>query len=833
MKIGVKITLLAVVAAVGLTVVVIESFMSLNTLTYSINHIREYEMPNANHASTMLTNIHIMARQSASMIGGDPAYKERRLNSHRAAFEKIQNAVNDFSKTAQTERGRLLLDSASRIIANEFPKRIAQFEAAIIAEDHALAKEIRDCDSADSYINCIYRITSISEVAHESVMTMQDGFLNESVNDAEDARRTLVITVIIAAIVLVVISMLVIVGITRPLKRAVTATTQISEGNFDVDLTSNSKDETGILMLELTGVVQTVRNVVSDVNTLAKDVAAEGNFEARLEANKYKGSYRQLAQGINKMIEDVTLPFEHTSEYLARIAKGDIPAKITTQEKGEFAVIRDNLNQCFDALRLIVTDINSSIEKAKAGDLKYRANVTKHQGDYRSIMEGVNQLVEAFVLPLQETARFIEDVETGNPEMKPITAELKGDFNIIKNHVNSLHSFLYHFLGELMKVGERARDGDLSVRADKSRAKGTWDLMETAVNDIVAESEKIVNDVAKTMKIMATGDLTPRITADYKGQFAVVKNDINLLGDSLTSLISQLQEAIHTTATASAEISATADTLAAATHEQNSQTDEVASAMEKMARTVTENASSAIRTADVAKSSGEVANNGSKVVSQTVNKMREIAGVVKHSADNIAKLGDSSKKIGEIIGVIDDIADQTNLLSLNAAIEAARAGEQGRGFAVVADSVGKLAVSTASATKEIAGMIKGIQTDTEAAVKAMEKGTSEVQSGIELADNAGNSLQNILTGINELLSMVNQIAAASEQQSATSEQISKNVTSISKVTADSAKNIEDVASTANELARMTETLTTLVSQFKVNPSGGSAALGGNNNRYLN
>ena len=339
--------------------------------------------------------------------------------------------------------------------------------------------------------------------------------------------------------------------------------------------------------------------------------------------------------------------------------------------------------------------------------------------------------------------------------------------------------------------------------------------MMQGVNDIVIASEHIINDAGETLKIMATGDLTPRITTNYYGKFGEMRNNINQLGDSLTDLISQLEQAIHTTASASAEISSTADTLATAVHEQSSQTDEVAAAMEQMSRTVTDNAHSASRTAEVAKHSGFTATSGGKVVEQTVSKMKEIASVVKTSADNIAKLGASSKKIGEIISVIDDIADQTNLLSLNAAIEAARAGEQGRGFAVVADSVGKLAVSTASATKEIADMIKGIQLDTESAVRAMEKGTAEVQSGIELADNAGHSIEDILRGINELLDMVNQIATASEEQSATSEQISKNVSTISRVTAESARNVEDVASTVNELARMTDTLTSLVSQFKV------------------
>jgi len=829
MKIGVKITLLAIIALIGVAIVSISSLNSLSSMNDLFTDLGVGPFKNSTYASTMLLNVNVMARHSASLVGDTvEASVKRKVGDHNAAHEKFLAAYEAYKKNARTERVKEILGTKlSPLVIDlnrEAPALMRLFEAHQFEE----AAKARN----GHYRDLINEITEASQSVYEfAVDVVEDYAFVRSNASVDDAIARVMMFIAIVVIALSVVSIIIIMGVTKPLKRAVTAATQISEGNFDVDLTSNSKDETGTLMRELTGVVQTVKNVVSDVNTLAKDVASEGNFEARLEASKYKGSYRELAQGINKMIEDVTLPFEHTSQFLSQIARGEIPAKITTQEKGKFAVIRDNLNQCFDALRLIVTDINSSIEKAVAGDLKYRADVTKHQGDYRKIMEGVNKLVEAFVLPLEEVSRFLQDVEKGDESMRPIAVELKGEFNTIKNNANALLTFLNRFLAEIMKVGAGAKAGNLAIRTD-GVANGAWLVMEQAVDDVVIEAERIVNDVAKTMKIMATGDLTPRITADYKGQFADVKNDINLLGDSLTDLISQLQEAIHTTATASAEISATADTLAAATHEQSSQTDEVASAMEEMARTVVDNASSAIRTADVAKQSGEVANNGSKVVSQTVNKMREIAGVVKHSADNIAKLGDSSKKIGEIIGVIDDIADQTNLLSLNAAIEAARAGEQGRGFAVVADSVGKLAVSTASATKEIAGMIKGIQTDTEAAVKAMEKGTSEVQSGIELADNAGSSLQGILTGINDLLDMVNHIAAASEQQSATSEQISKNVTSISKVTADSAKNIEDVASTANELAKMTDTLTRLVSQFKVNPSGGSAALG-RNNRYLN
>nr|HPI19467.1 methyl-accepting chemotaxis protein [Candidatus Kapabacteria bacterium] len=162
-----------------------------------------------------------------------------------------------------------------------------------------------------------------------------------------------------------------------------------------------------------------------------------------------------------------------------------------------------------------------------------------------------------------------------------------------------------------------------------------------------------------------------------------------------------------------------------------------------------------------------------------------------------------------------DIADQTNLLALNAAIEAARAGEQGRGFAVVADEVRKLAERTTEATKQIAVMIKGIQNETQLAVAAMNKGNNEVAEGISLADKAGASLKSVVDSSRLVQDMINQIAAASEEQSSTSEEIAKNVGTISHVTNDSARRIQDIAHSSEDLSKLTEQLRSLVTQFKV------------------
>ncbi len=328
---------------------------------------------------------------------------------------------------------------------------------------------------------------------------------------------------------------------------------------------------------------------------------------------------------------------------------------------------------------------------------------------------------------------------------------------------------------------------------------------------------KPINYLIDRIKDIAQGegDLTQQIDVKSNDEIGRLGGLINLFIQNIHDVISEVTRTTHAVAGAATEIAASSEEIACGMKEQSSQITQISSAVEEMSASIIEVARKSGEAANDAGESGKVAEEGSGVVRETIAGMNAISDAVSAGAASVSELGKRGEQIGQIIEVINDIADQTNLLALNAAIEAARAGEHGRGFAVVADEVRKLADRTTKATEEIAESITAIQTETGEAVAKMNAGTAQVAVGVEKASEAGKSLEKIVTGARNVATNVQSIAAAAEQQSSAATEVSRNIESITAVTAQSTEGAQQAAQAATQLSGMAEELFALVRKFKI------------------
>jgi len=326
---------------------------------------------------------------------------------------------------------------------------------------------------------------------------------------------------------------------------------------------------------------------------------------------------------------------------------------------------------------------------------------------------------------------------------------------------------------------------------------------------------KYIVSAIKQATIIASGDLTQDITVDSTDEIGQLLDAVNGIKQRLLKMVSQISDTTSQLSSSAEELSTVSSETTNSVQMQKMETEQVATAMNEMTSTIQEVTSRISNTADTAQQANEETKTGQKVVQDTIKQINNLADQIEQAAETINKLEQDSENISAVLVVIKGVAEQTNLLALNAAIEAARAGEQGRGFAVVADEVRTLASRTQKSTEEINQMIEKLQSGSKQAVAVMDNSREQVKAAVEKANSAGASLTTISQAVEQIFDMSTEIASAAEEQSSVSNEVNRNIVRINDMANQTVTATEQISEASHHLTGMAEQLNEIVEQFKV------------------
>jgi methyl-accepting chemotaxis protein len=491
----------------------------------------------------------------------------------------------------------------------------------------------------------------------------------------------------------------------------------------------------------------------------------------------------------------------------------------------------------------------------------------RHAGDVRSALADVTYLIGEIVSSedpvVREEAksrigeirtrykRSMEDLEKleKNEEGKSLIAKLKAevakgreintktiDLGMAGDTKGAAQQYgeLVRTLDAYIQAAEavvRYNEGRLRFRYEEAKRSASTTLIVFVLLGVINLAIGIIFSVLTTRSIaipimhssshidmMAKGDFSipvSRAAVDRKDELGVFARSMDAMNTHLGETLKEVTSSVSRVASASVQLSASAENLSKGATEQVGRATQVATASTQMNQASEDIAKSSNTITESAGKTVNIARDGQGVVEKTIREVNVIAGTVNAASGFVRDLGAQSEKIGNIITVIEEIADQTNLLALNAAIEAARAGEQGRGFAVVADEVKKLAERTSSSTAEIGGMIKAIKGGVDMTIQSMEEAKTNVTTGVQFSSQAQAALQDIIESVDGLYGGVHQIATAIEEMSATTDEITRDINQISEVTKVSLTSAEEISGAAVELSQLATSLEGVVQRFKV------------------
>jgi methyl-accepting chemotaxis protein len=480
----------------------------------------------------------------------------------------------------------------------------------------------------------------------------------------------------------------------------------------------------------------------------------------------------------------ITVPLAQALRAVNAVSRGDLSTKVQRGSQDELGQMLASTDEMMKLLRRF-SDETQHMANMHAGENISQRVPEDFPGVYGELAKGINTMMFEHLDAINDATAVLNRYAIG--DLSQDARRLPGQRAKLHESMDQAKASLSAINNEIKRLAGAAAAGDFSVRGDADQFQYDFRVMIEGLNAMMAVSDTNLGRLSELLQAIARGDLTVRMDGEFHGVFAAMRDDANATVAQLTDIVSRIQDASSAINTAAGEIAMGNTDLARRTEQQAANLEETAASMEELTSTVRQNADSARQANQLAIGAAGVASTGGEVVGQVVQTMRAIEA--------------SSRKIAEIISVIDGISFQTNILALNAAVEAARAGEQGRGFAVVASEVRTLAQRSATAAKEIKGLI--------------EESVDKVSEGSNLVNQAGNTMGEIVSSVQRVTDIMAEISAASQEQSAGIEQVNQTITQMDETTQQNAALVEEASAAARSMEDQARSLSEAVDVFVI------------------
>lgn len=707
-------------------------------------------------------------------------------NSQNLDEEKLSDKILLYSSYPFPNRKDRELDSFQKeALANLVEQEIYSKEA-IINGNRYVRVAIPDIMSAQACINCHNSHPETPKNDWQlgdlrGVLEMQMP-IEEQLSALEESTYEMIFISVIIFILLVITVWL---FFSRKIKKPLEASTQFAEavsvGNTDFKIDNMGSDVILKLNTSMVKMSDTIINLNNDLQEMSKQQQA-GNIEYEIDYSNYSGSFKEVVEDINKMVTST--------------------------------------------VKIFIEDLNMMIDSHNNGDLDAKLDENLYSGAFKMIAKNTNEMIEVFI---SDTRNAMDIVNAyGNGDFSKVMERLPGKKEYINNTLDNLKNNLTSLTSEVSSLVLSARNGDLSKRANSEQFLGDWAVLVNDINNLIDEILTPINETLVTLERMAKGDLTTKMTGEYEGDHAKLKEAINTTleqmplveasiileamasgdftkemssnyqGDakklsvslnqtiqSMNDVLGQVTGTVREVLKGSQQVADTSMSLSQGATEQAASLEEITSSMNEIGSQTRTNSESAKNASQLTNLVQTVAQKGNKEMSDLTIAMNDITS--------------ASNEISKIIKVIDEIAFQTNLLALNAAVEAARAGKHGKGFAVVAEEVRNLAARSATAAKETSDLI--------------ENSISSVANGASLATRTGEALVEIESSSVTAATIVEEIANSSAEQASGVSQINEGLHQIDNVTQQNTASSEEAASAAEELQGQANLLQSLIDKF--------------------